>query len=52
LEAFWSADQLAGARSYKADGKPSIGDQVTFEQALIEAGVPAEKRASLLAEAD
>lgn len=52
LEAFWSAGQLAGARSYKADGKPSIGDQVTFEQALIDAGVPAEKRASLLAEAD
>lgn len=52
LEAFWSAGQFAGARSYKADGKPSIGSQATFEQALIDAGVPAEKRAALLAEED
>ncbi|MGL4295272.1 MAG: hypothetical protein ACRCTG_06110 [Aestuariivirga sp.] len=52
LEAFWSAGQFAGARSYKADGKPSIGSQTTFEQALIDAGVPAEKRAALLAEED
>jgi hypothetical protein len=44
--------QLAGARSYKADGKPTASDQVTFEQVLIDAGVPAEKRAGLLAEAD
>ena len=44
--------QLAGARSYKADGKPTAGEQVTFEQVLIDAGVPAEKRARLLADAD
>ena len=29
-----------------------VGEQVTFEQVLIDAGVPAEKRARLLAEAD
>lgn len=52
LEAFWSAGQFAAARSYKADGKPSIGFQTTFEQVLIDAGVPAEKRAALLAEED
>lgn len=52
LETFWSVGQFAGARSYKADGKPSIGSQATFEQALIDAGVPAEKRAALLTEED
>ncbi len=52
LEAFWGSGQLAGARSYKADGKPADGEQVAFEQVLIDAGVPAEKRARLLAEAD
>ena len=52
LEASWGSGQLAGARSYKAAGKPAAGEQVTFEQVLIDAGVPAEKRARLLAEAD
>jgi hypothetical protein len=52
LEASWGPGQLVGARSYKADGKPTAGEQVTFEQVLIDAGVPAEKRAGLLAEAD
>lgn len=52
LESSWNPAQLAGARSYKADAKPSVGQQVTFEQVLIDAGVPAEKRARLLAEAD
>lgn len=52
LEASWGSAQLAGARSYKADGKPAVGEQVTFEQVLIDAGVSAEKRARLLAEAD
>ena len=53
LEASWGpARQLAGARSYKADGKPTAGEQVTFEQVLIDAGVPVEKRSQLLAEAD
>lgn len=52
LEAFWGPAQLVGARSFKADGKPTAGDQVTFEQVLIDAGVPAEKRAQLLAQAD
>ena len=52
LELSWGPVQLAAARSYKADGKPTAGEQVTFEQVLIDAGVPAEKRALLLAEAD
>jgi len=52
LEASWGPGQLAGGRSYKADAKPTAGDQVTFEQVLIDAGVPADKRARLLAEAD
>lgn len=52
LEAFWETSQLASARSYKADGKPTVGDQVTFEQVLIDAGVSAEKRAQLLVDVD
>ena len=52
LESFWEPTPLLVARSYKADNKPTLGEQVTFEQVLIDAGVPAEKRASLLAEAD
>jgi hypothetical protein len=52
LEASWEVVHLAGARSYKADGKPAVGEQVTFEQVLIDAGVPADKRTRLLAEAD
>lgn len=52
LELSWGPAQLAGARSYKADSKPTVGEQVTFEQVLIDAGIPAEKRARLLAEAD
>lgn len=52
LETSWGPGQLTGARSYKADGKPTAGEQVTFEQVLIDASVPAEKRALLLAEAD
>jgi hypothetical protein len=52
LEASWGPGQRAGARSYKADGKPAAGEQVTFEQVLIDAGVPAEKRAGLLEEAE
>lgn len=51
LELSWGPAQLA-TRSYKADGKPTVGEQVTLEQVLIDAGVPAEKRARLLAEAD
>lgn len=52
LELSWGPAQLAAARSYKADGKPIVGEQVTLEQVLVDAGVPAEKRARLLAEAD
>ena len=52
LESSWGMGQLAVARSYKADGKPAVGDQVTFEQVLIDAGVPIEKRARLLSEVD
>jgi len=52
LETSWAPAQLAGARTYKADSKPTAGEQVTFEQVLIDAGVPAEKRAELLADSD
>jgi hypothetical protein len=52
LESSWGTAHLVVARSYKADRKPAAGEQVTFEQVLIDAGVPAEKRARLLAEAD
>jgi hypothetical protein len=52
LEASWGPAHLVVARSYKADAKPVAGGQVTFEQVLIDAGVPAEKRAKLLAETD
>lgn len=51
LELFWGPAQLA-ARSYKADAKPTVGEQVTLEQVLIDAGVPDEKRARLLADGD
>ncbi len=52
LELSWEPAPLLVARSYKADNKPAVGEQATFEQVLIDAGVPAEKRARLLAEAD
>ena len=52
LELSWGPAELAAARSYKADSKPIVGAQVTLEQVLIDAGVPAEKRARLLAEVD
>lgn len=38
------------AVSYKADEKPVVPEQVTFEQLLIEANVAVDKRAALLAE--
>jgi hypothetical protein len=52
LESSWEPAPLLVARSYKADKKPAMGEQVTFEQVLIDAGVPAEKRAKLLAEVE
>jgi hypothetical protein len=36
------------ARSYKADGRPNAHTQVNFEQILIEANVPPDKRALLM----
>jgi hypothetical protein len=44
--------QPAMARSYKSDAKPTMGELVTFERLLIDAGVPDDKRAQLLADAD
>lgn len=38
------------ARSYKADGKPSVETAATFERLLIDAGVSEEKRTTLLAD--
>jgi hypothetical protein len=46
------ATQPALARSYKSDTKPTAGEPVTFERLLIDAGVPDDKRAQLLADAD
>lgn len=40
------------ARSYSADEKPVPAERVSFEQLLIDANVPAEKRAALLAEGE
>ncbi len=40
------------ARSYKADVKPSAGAAISFEQLLIDAGVPEAKRTELLVEDD
>ncbi|ACT58374.1 hypothetical protein [Hirschia baltica] len=40
------------ARSYKADAKPQIADKVSFEQLLIDAGVPDARRAELMDQGD
>lgn len=37
-----------GGRQFKADGKPSAGEQVSFEQVLIDAGVSEADRSRLL----
>ncbi|ASR10799.1 hypothetical protein CHY08_27375 (plasmid) [Rhizobium leguminosarum bv. viciae] len=37
-----------GGRQFKADGKPSAGEQVSFEQVLIDAGVSEADRLRLL----
>lgn len=50
LEVAWGPVPVAATRSYKADGKPVAGEQVTFEQVLIEAGVSPDRRAQLLAD--
>ncbi|WP_318765075.1 hypothetical protein [Agrobacterium fabrum] len=52
LELSWGNAPLVAGRSYKADGKPNAGEQVTLEKVLIDASVPVEKRARLLVEAD
>jgi hypothetical protein len=38
------------ARSYKSETKPDSTNQVSFEELLIEASVPEQRRAELLAE--
>lgn len=52
LQMCWGTAPLTAARSYKADGKPSAGEQVSFEKVLIDAGVSDERRAELLTEAE
>jgi hypothetical protein len=42
------SEPMAGARSYKSDVKPAQGEAVSFEQILIDAGVPADQRAALM----
>jgi hypothetical protein len=43
---------LDPGRSYRADGRPVVQDQISFEQTLINADVPPEKRAFLMAQGD
>lgn len=50
IAAMGQLPQTSQSRSYKADGKPALGRQVSFEQLLIDAGVSDEDRARLLAE--
>lgn len=52
LESAWELAYPCGGRSYKADCKPASGEQITLEQAMIDAGVTAEDRARLLAGVD
>ena len=40
------------SRSYKADIKPTVGEAISFEKLLIDAGVSEAKRAELLAKED
>jgi len=51
LEGFLSTPQPAPvqARSYKADSKPVANEPVSFERLLIDAGIPEDKRAELMA---
>jgi hypothetical protein len=42
--------RTAMARSYRSDAKPIQSEPVTFERLLIDAGVPDDKRARLLAD--
>lgn len=42
--------QASLGRQFKADGKPGGGEQMSFEQVLIRAGVSEENRARLLAD--
>ena len=44
--------QLVPGAQYKTDSKPAVGRHVTSEQVLIDAGIPAEKRARSKAESD
>lgn len=41
-----------GGRQFKASGKPSIGEQVSFEQILIDAGVSEADRSRLLSKGE
>jgi hypothetical protein len=54
LEMLWSelVPTPSLARSYKANAKPTAVEPVSFERLLIEAGVPEDKRAELMADAD
>lgn len=52
IAAMRQAPAFASGRSFKADGKPGAGGQVSFEQVLIDAGVSEADRARLLADGD
>lgn len=52
IAALSSPSSLALSRSYKADHKPDPTAPVSFERILIDAGVPDDRRAHLMSEAD
>lgn len=52
IAAMQQAPTHASGKKFKANGKPGAVGQVSFEQVLIDAGVPETDRARLLAEGD
>lgn len=52
IEVHWGCSPQSQVRSYKAEGKPQAIEAVSFERVLVEAGVPKEKRAHLMADVD
>lgn len=52
IEEHWGYSAQPQVRSYKAEGKPQAINAVSFERVLVEAGVPEEQRAQLMADVD
>jgi hypothetical protein len=47
-----SGPQTSASRSYKSDGRPSVGEKVSFERVLREAGVADDVITDLVAKED